>query len=195
MGTIKNFIEYNKKIFHSYKIRNKYILENENYNVIPGEVNLHYWRYGKNYDNLGDYLSFVVVDYMKKYYGIDENTTDKTKHLYAIGSILQTGRSNAIVWGSGFLNPLTHRLAKYMKYFRKLDIRAVRGPNTRNHLLELGYKCPEIYGDPAVLMPIIYEGNRLEKTAACCRRNIASCHFRRRCPAVEQNLQHNRNSA
>ena len=48
-------------------------------------------------------------------------------------------------------------------YFQHLDIRSVRGPLTRNHLVELGHNCPDIYGDPAILMPLIYMPESLEK--------------------------------
>lgn len=64
---------------------------------------------------------------------------------FTIGSILANVKGKAVVWGSGIItkdakvNPATFL--------------AVRGPHTRNRLLELGYKCPEVYGDPAILLP------------------------------------------
>lgn len=51
----------------------------------------------------------------------------------------------------------------YAKGYRKLDIRAVRGPVTAQVLRENGYTCPQIYGDPAILLPLIYPGRRPEK--------------------------------
>lgn len=46
---------------------------------------------------------------------------------------------------------------------RKLDIRAVLGPITRSFYKQMGYFCPEIYGDPAILMPLIYKSSSNEK--------------------------------
>jgi pyruvyltransferase len=44
------------------------------------------------------------------------------------------------------------------------DIRAVRGPNTRKVLIENGFDCPDIYGDPAILMPLFYNPCLPKKT-------------------------------
>ena len=44
----------------------------------------------------------------------------------------------------------------WWRKIRKLDIRSVRGPVTRAGLIANGYTCPDIYGDPAILMPLIY---------------------------------------
>ena len=70
-------------------------------------------------------------------------------HYLCIGSILQWfGDKNAIVWGSGLREPLPVRPCK--------QILAVRGPLTRAELLKQGYDCPEVYGDPVLLMPKLY---------------------------------------
>lgn len=57
---------------------------------------------------------------------------------------------NSIIWGAGIINSQTQSLPKFR------EIRAVRGPLTRNKLLSMGYECPEIYGDPALLIPMWY---------------------------------------
>lgn len=113
-------------------------------------VNINYWRDNKN---IGDAISPVVVKYACKYYGIDiEKQISALKHLYAIGSIITAGCQDCTIWGSGILNStITDRVKR-----RKLDIRAVRGPITRIILSDYGFNVPEVYGDPAILMPRIY---------------------------------------
>lgn len=125
-------------------------------------VNLHYWHLSENtyYQNLGDYLSEVVVKHIINKHGLSlSSAIPSTQNLYAIGSILQTAYHNTVVWGSGFLNdPFGSRISSILhnNHFRKLDIRAVRGPKTHDSLKKLGHTCPEIYGDPAIIMPEIY---------------------------------------
>ena len=43
------------------------------------------------------------------------------------------------------------------------DVRAVRGPVTKLILDISGYTCPEVFGDPAVLMKLIYQPKSIKK--------------------------------
>lgn len=174
MKLFGNFYKRAKFILYTYltefKGRDGYILNCSQRKTIPGKVNLHRWVIGDGRENLGDYLSQVVVDYMLKLNKIDSNkSVGKTKHLYAVGSIIQSGYQNATVWGSGYIddkpaNNTTRIMNRIFRRLRKLDIRCVRGPETRRVLRREGFKCPEIYGDPAVLMPYIYQPKKTGKT-------------------------------
>ena len=118
-------------------------------------VNLDYCH---NFKNLGDNISPLIVDYVARQRNIQlKKCVRNRKHLYAVGSIITAGPQDCTIWGSGLLN--THILNRLA--YRKLDIRAVRGPLTRAILMDQGYEVPEIYGDPAILMPLIY--NREEE--------------------------------
>lgn len=121
--------------------------------ALDGKVKLYYFKLSKDSENLGDYLSKVVVSHFMP--ETKNNKKGKKRTLYAIGSILGFRCQDAVVWGSGILS--NH--PSYKKYISasKLDIRAVRGPKTRQILLGYGKNCPEIYGDPAILMPLIYK--------------------------------------
>ncbi len=144
--TVRNIIIWFLKTF---KMNNKIILYSKN-KAQRNRVNLNYWSDVKN---LGDAISPVVVNFVASEKNIDVNTkVDKTKHLFAIGSIITAGSQDCTIWGSGFLNT---RILSRLKN-RKLDVRAVRGPLTRMILMDYGYDVPEVYGDPAILMPLIY---------------------------------------
>ena len=71
-----------------------------------------------------------------------------------MGSVISFAADGDVVWGTGINGRLLDK--KFYK-FKNLDIRAVRGPLTRQFLQnELKIVCPELYGDPGLLFPILY---------------------------------------
>lgn len=72
-------------------------------------------------------------------------------HILGIGSILAHARKTSTVWGSGFIRQ-NDRIAE-----TPAKILAVRGPNSRKKVLKQYMECPEIYGDPALLYPLVYK--------------------------------------
>ncbi len=113
--------------------------------------------------NLGDYLGGVIIKHLLGLKSIEiDKYISKRKHLFAVGSNIlgsdiKGNYQNATIWGSGCIKEPSRREFFFQKIsHRHLDIRAVRGPLTRDVLLRLGHKCPNIYGDPAILMPLIY---------------------------------------
>ena len=106
--------------------------------------------------NLGDSLGEVIISFMLDKAGIDiDAEVSQTKHFNCVGTNIQGSYQDATIWGSGILPKKTY--AFWQKVCRrKLDIRAVRGPLTREILLKQGQNCPDVYGDPAILMPLIY---------------------------------------
>lgn len=148
----------------------KYNLNNIYVRTKKHVVNLHYWHSGTEIgdsakNNLGDDLSPIIVGYMLSQKGLTLNTEIKgTKHLYAVGSVISMGYQSATIWGSGFLLDLTWIRRIFHHYpLRKLDVRAVRGPMDRELLIKLGHKCPEVYGDPGMLLPYLYSPQNIEK--------------------------------
>lgn len=139
-------------------------------------VNLHlhdvkktgwdYYDNGKYPVNLGDYLGKVIVEWMLEKKGLSLNDyVEKKKHLITVGSGGLKMFQDATIWGTGIYGGHTNKWTErfHNAKHRKLDIRAVRGPLTREVYLDLGHKCPEIYGDPAILMPLIYSPSNMEK--------------------------------
>lgn len=72
-----------------------------------------------------------------------------------VGSILSTVSKPdvAVVWGTGILR-------QDARFARPREIRAVRGPLTRARCLSLGYDCPEIFGDPGIVLPRFFRPER-----------------------------------
>lgn len=118
-------------------------------------IPLFYWKEG-NFINFGDYLSLKIVERIagtpSKVY--NKRTPNQDRKLLALGSILYFANQNDVVWASGINGK---RLDKKDYRFTDLDVRAVRGPLTRAFLFDnFGIAAPEIYGDPALLIPYLF---------------------------------------
>lgn len=143
---VQNIVRKFLLLFH---MNNNYILFTSK-KAEKNKVNINYCH---DFKNVGDNISPVLVKYAAEYNNIDINkTVSKTKHLFAVGSIITAGAQDCTVWGSGLLNTsILNRLDK-----REIDFRAVRGPVSRAILMDRGFQVPEIYGDPALLTPKFY---------------------------------------
>lgn len=157
----------NSKIMLLKKItlKNKYLFSDSADITLAKEnkVNINAWiNFEGTTQNVGDWLSVVIVNEVAKLNNIDINATvEKTKHLYAVGSILPN-LQDATIWGSGFLKDITKQkrfplTAFYHKHFPSTDVRAVRGPLSKEIFERMGIHCPDVFGDPAILMPMFYQ--------------------------------------
>ena len=145
------------KLLRRYIFRNRYMINGKK--IKSNHVNLEYYDAEMN---LGDLLSPVIVNFMLARKGVSADKKTKTAHFLALGSLL--GRPfDATVWGTGMQS--FNQVSSVYKWrkIRKYDIRCVRGPLSANALKTFGYQCPDIYGDPAVLMPMIYTPANVEK--------------------------------
>lgn len=122
--------------------------------ILPFRINLLYFKRRKGPNNVGDHLSKIVFYFMLKKQHISKWQLHTIRYAF-IGSVIQFVGAESHVFGSGFLNKKGIEIFKKKK--PKLTIHAVRGPLTANALREIGYRVPEIYGDPAILLPLIYK--------------------------------------
>lgn len=155
-------------------------------------INLYWYKHKGGHGNFGDELNPYIFEKLTetKFKHVDVEYLDKDKflifkilirhffigkisftfflkYLYynfintpqitlSIGSVLQFCKiNNAIVWGAGILSS-DSRLPN-AKYY------AVRGYKTKEKIKELGYEVPNIVGDPAILLPLIYKPKNEKK--------------------------------
>lgn len=101
-------------------------------------------------ENYGDLLSKYLVEKIsgKKIRWYRPHLKPE-RNFFVIGSILNHSDCQSIIWGSGIID---------RKHNVELaEVKAVRGPLTRLRLLELSIDCPEVYGDPALLLPRFHQ--------------------------------------
>lgn len=108
----------------------------------------------KSKENYGDLLGKYLVEKISKkkvvwVFPKHFSIFNYFKPVYVtVGSILSHVNEKSIVWGSGIIQ--SDQMVKNAKFL------AVRGPQTRKRIIEQGYEVPEVFGDPALLLPIFY---------------------------------------
>ena len=120
---------------------------------------LYYWNerwHGRTFVNFGDYLSLKlverIVDAPVRVY--KKNLKKTERKMLALGSLFYFANENDVIWGTGISGK---SLDKNKYNFTNLDVRAVRGPLSRQFLMQnFGIECPEVYGDPALLTPYLF---------------------------------------
>ena len=117
-----------------------------------------YWwsvvdRQGFDKENFGDILTPYIVEKLtgKKpvLFYPDSKFASYFKHCLMVGSIISHSKTNSTVWGSGIIRK--DEKIEGGKFI------AVRGPRTAQRLRELGFPAPDVYGDPAILLPVLYK--------------------------------------
>ena len=99
-------------------------------------------------DNFGDKLNPWLIKKITGSSPIYVDIKSSVLKIVAIGSIFNWCTDSAIVWGSGLAS-----IKDLIEHRPK--ILAVRGPLSRKRIREF-MQCPEIYGDPALLLPKFY---------------------------------------
>jgi pyruvyltransferase len=123
--------------------------------------NITKFYYNSGNGNFGDYINNI---FFKKLLNknLQFSTNHSSYHYFTTGSILSQVNEYSIIWGSGFIsknsniggNNFKSNSNKVVK--KPFKILSVRGPLTRNKFIRMGIDCPERYGDPLLLFPIIY---------------------------------------
>jgi len=96
--------------------------------------------------NFGDELTAYILAEI----AVLDCVFDRSKAFVAMGSVIRFANDSSTVWGSGIIRSAEHIDAQ-------TTCLAVRGPITRARLLSQGTECPEVYGDPAMLIPLFYQ--------------------------------------
>lgn len=118
------------------------------------QVNLIYFDKWNNFgDELSKYITTQLIN--KDKYQLVFNQSNIHFNIVCIGSYIHSAKNNAFIFGSGVRTnpPIEVDNHKYTN----LNVCAVRGPLTRKFLLNEKINVPEIYGDPALLLPKFYK--------------------------------------
>lgn len=152
---MRNLIRVRNKIYSFILYLYYFILE-----VLCKTILVQYSAHSTNLSlmnrNFGDDINKILINKLSNRkvvpykFSIIGKLFDRNKYM-CIGSVVTMfDLHNTIVWGTGVLS------SKFTVTGLPKKVISVRGPLSRQFLLEKGIDCPSVYGDPALLLPLVY---------------------------------------
>lgn len=108
-----------------------------------------FWYRKRN--NFGDLLSPLLFEWIS---GSVPTYSETSPKICALGSLLHFVGENDIVWGTGI------RQYQNLSVSRNITVKAVRGLVTAEYLRKSGIEVPNVFSDPALLLPRFYSPQR-----------------------------------
>ncbi|MDQ1740390.1 MAG: pyruvyl transferase, partial [Pseudonocardiales bacterium] len=114
--------------------------------AVSAEIPYAFWCRAPSTGNVGDRLTPWLIHRLTGHWPRFARPGSPVRKFLVAGSILEYTDVDCTVWGAGIMrrddpiNPGAQLLA-------------VRGPLSRRRALQCGAECPEVYGDPAMLLP------------------------------------------
>ena len=149
--SVYKFIHIIRKVLNTID----YFFYNDNIIVVNAWMDL-YGKYPLN-KNLGDELNYYLVKELtgKRIVNYRNIYLSRGVNYCCIGSIIDSlVNADSIIWGAGVISDDRPIKCKPLKIY------AVRGECTRRRLLSSGIDCPKVFGDPALLLPLVYSSKQ-----------------------------------
>lgn len=109
------------------------------------------FQIGPRVNNFGDLLGPAIVERIVRDSCLGP-AASSARNLLTVGSIMGLAEDRDVVWGTG----VNAKVAVESHVFSELDVRAVRGPRTAAFLRARDIHVPEVFGDPALLVPQLF---------------------------------------
>lgn len=154
LGNRSRFLKYCRKIYNTL-----YYHLHPKGSIIVLNVSVLQWGGHIVHYNIGDDLNIFLLKEItgKKVLSYLEFYHKHSINYMGIGSLLDwLADSQTIVWGSGVQNSTRFRCAPHR-------VLAVRGPLSKSYLESHNIDCPAVYGDPALLLPLVYSPQNIKK--------------------------------
>jgi glycosyltransferase involved in cell wall biosynthesis len=152
---LANYLHHRQTKIIKKKCKNflQWLAERKNYFLRSKETKIFWCKSGRNDKNFGDLITsyiYTKIKGKKPIYWNNKNTSDQV--IFGSGSIMNLckGWKNVVIWGSGIIDSND-------TFDNPNQVLCVRGPFTRKRFLELGYNCPEKFGDIGLLLPRFYD--------------------------------------
>ena len=110
-------------------------------------------------NNFGDLLGPLIVHELLTRKGLDVSRPSSSARLLSVGSVMRLARDGDTIWGAG----VNGKSLNDEYEFTHLDVRAVRGPLTRDFLEARGVSAPAVFGDPGLLVGHLWSRDDLRR--------------------------------